>query len=71
MRACLVAAAANAVNDIGNVKDQAEQEVNINGDADVVPVSLQPQSQKLYDGILQNDLFGQYLTQLNACKAAL
>lgn len=68
---CLVSAASKAVSDIGNVKDQAEEEVNINGDADVVPVALQPQAAALYDAIKKNDLFGQYITQLNACKAAL
>lgn len=68
---CLVSAASKAVNDLGDVKDEAEEEVNINGDADVVPAHLQPQAAALYDAIKKNDLFGNYLTQLNACKSSL
>jgi hypothetical protein len=68
---CLLAAASKAVSAIGDVKDEAEQEVVINGDPDVVPVALQPKAQALYDDLLKNDLFGEYVTQLNACKAAL
>ncbi|HVH44769.1 MAG TPA: hypothetical protein VM925_20590 [Labilithrix sp.] len=68
---CVVGAAAKAVDEIGNVKDQAETEVNLNGDADVVPERLQAQAQAIYDGMVQNDLIGVYLAELNACKAGL
>lgn len=69
--ACVVAGAAKAVNDLGNVKDQAEQEVNINGDPDVVPERLQPAAQALYDDLTKNDLFNVYKKQIDACKDAL
>lgn len=68
---CLVGAMSKAVSDLGNLKDQAEEEVNINGEADVVPANLQGPANDIYSAIQTNDLFGQYLTQLNACKAAL
>jgi len=66
--ACVVAAAAKAVSDLGNLKDQAEEEVNINGDADVVPVRLQPQAQAFYSELTTNKLFEVYKTQIDACK---
>jgi len=69
--ACLIYQAAKTVNDLGELKDQAEQEVNINGDADVVPERLQPAAQAIYDGIKQNDLIGKYQAQLKACRDAL
>jgi hypothetical protein len=66
--ACVVAAAAKAVNALGNVKDQAEEEVNLNGDADVVPVRLQPEAQALYTELTTNKVFEVYKSQLDACK---
>ena len=66
--ACVVAAAAKAVSDLGNLKDQAEEEVNINGDADVVPVRLQPAAQAIYTDITTNKLFEVYKAQIDACK---
>lgn len=69
--ACLVYAAAKTVSDLGDLKDQAETQVNINGDSDVVPEPLQAPAKAIYDGIVQNDLVGQYATQLRACKDAL
>ncbi len=66
--ACVVAAAAKTVNDLGDLKDQAEQEVNINGDADVVPVRLQPAAEKIYAEVTANKLFETYKAQLDACK---
>lgn len=68
---CLVFAASKTVNDLGDLKDQAEIEVNINGDSDVVPERLQAPAKAIYDGMVQNDLIGQYIAQLNACKDAL
>ena len=67
---CLVAAAAKAVSDLDAVKTEAELQVNVNGANDVVPVALQPKAQALYDDLVTNDLFGQYKTQLDACKDA-
>lgn len=67
---CLVAAAAKAVNDIGDLKDQAEQEVNINNGADVVPERLQPATAALYADIQKNKLFETYKAQIDACKDA-
>ncbi len=67
---CLVFAAADYVARIGELKDEAEQQVNIEGDSDVVPVSLQPQTQAIYDEMNKNDLFGAYHTELEACRAA-
>jgi hypothetical protein len=66
--ACVVAAAAKTVNDLGALKDQAEEEVNINGDADVVPVRLQPAAQAIYTEVTTNKLFEVYKAQLDACK---
>lgn len=67
--ACVVAAAAKTVGDLGNLKDQAEEEVNINGDADVVPVRLQPAAQAIYTEVTTNKLFEVYKAQIEACKA--
>jgi hypothetical protein len=66
--ACIVAAAAKTVSDLGALKDQAEEEVNINGDADVVPVRLQPAAQAIYAEVTANKLFDVYKAQLEACK---
>lgn len=66
--ACVVAAAAKAVGNIGDLKDQAEEEVNLNGDADVVPVRLQPAAQALYTELTTNKLFEVYKAQIDACK---
>lgn len=67
---CLVFGAAKTVSSLGELKDQAETEVNVNGDADVVPVRLQAPAQAIYDGIVQNDLIGAYVGQLKACRDA-
>jgi hypothetical protein len=69
--ACVVYAAAKTVNDLGNIKDQAEQQVNIANGADVVPEPLQAPAKAIYDGIVQNDLIGVYVKELKACKDAL
>jgi hypothetical protein len=68
---CLVFKAANVVSSLGDLKDKAETEVNINGDADVVPEPLQAPAKAIYDDIVQNDLFGVYAGQLKACHDAL
>jgi len=67
--ACVVAAAAKAVGNLGDLKDQAEEEVNLNGDADVVPLRLQPAAQAIYTEVTTNKLFEVYKAQLEACKA--
>ena len=67
---CLVFAAAKTVSDLGDLKDQAEVEVNIANGADVVPERLQPAAKAIYDGIVQNDLVGKYQEQLEACRDA-
>ncbi len=69
--ACLVIAAAKAVDDIGAIKDEAEQSVNIAGAADVVPDALQPKAQALYDELLKNNLAGVFKDEIDACQDAL
>ena len=68
---CLIFKAAKTVSDLGDLKDQAEIEVNINGDADVVPARLQPAAKAIQDDIVKNDLIGRYSGQLKACRDSL
>lgn len=69
---CVVAATARAVNNLGDLKDQAEIELNINpGLGDVTPERLQKPAQDLYDDILKNKLFETYKAQIDTCRDAL
>lgn len=68
---CLVFKAARVVSDLGDLKDQAEIQVNINGESDVVPEQLQPPAKAIYEDMVKNDLVGVYASQLKACRDAL
>lgn len=69
---CVVAATARAVNNLGDLKDQAEIELNINpGLGDVTPERLQKPAQDLYDDVVKNKLFETYKSQIDACRDAL
>lgn len=71
--ACLIYQAAKTVSDIGDIKDQAETEVNIGNqaEADKVPERLVEPAKAIYDGITTNKLFATYRAQLKACREAL
>lgn len=71
--ACLIYQSAKTVSDIGDIKDQAETEVNIGNqaEADKVPERLQAPAKAIYDGITTNALFAKYREQLKACKDSL
>jgi hypothetical protein len=71
--ACLIYQAAKTVSDIGDIKDQAETEVNIGNqaEADKVPERLVAPAKAIYDGITTNQLFATYRAQLKACRDAL
>jgi hypothetical protein len=67
---CLVFAAAKAVEDLGDIKDQAEAEVNIADADDVVPERLQGPAEAIYHEIRHNDLIATYVDQLKSCRDA-
>ncbi len=66
--ACLVFATADFVERLGDLKDQAEQAVNIAGDSDVVPQKLQAATQSTYDEITKSHLLGLYRDEIETCR---
>lgn len=68
---CVVLAAAQAVEDLGQLKDQAEREVNIKNGADIVPADLQPRAKAIYDDLVKNNVAGVLKDEVDACQATL
>lgn len=71
LSACLVHAAAKAVAELGDIKDQAETEIHTGSGGDLVPARLQPAAKAIYEEITRTGLMSVYVDQLTACRDAV